>query len=587
MAAIVYLDVDDEITSAAARLRTLADDRIAMVLPLGSRLATSRINFRLLAREAAAHRKTLEIVTGDASTRALAASAGLATHTSVAAFEGRPDTAGSPVGRGALGVGAAAGTGAAAGVGAAAEPPGAAGSPTSSGPRPPQAFGRGSDDAPTTIVPGPYSSPALAPPRAGTPVPQVGRPRPTRIGARSVAIILAVIAVLIAGVAAAYSFLPMATVTLTPAVDRLGPIQLSVTAQSGITQPDPTRLLVPAQTFSFDLDVSETFPSTGVKVDETTATGSVTFANCDPTRDVSIAQGAIVSTDSGVQFQTLQRASMKKARIFPPDCPGDTVPVQAVVPGTSGNVPTGAISRPPPGYDPSLLLVKNQTPITGGTHTETKQVAQVDVDAALAALNDKLTAAFGEAIAGAKGVPAGVSLFQETKALGVATPSVVPATLVGTVADTFQLGLTAKGTIVGADPSPVSTLADARIRSSVADGFNLVEDSVKIEVGTPLVTGSTITFPVTATAIATRELDVSVLRDRIRGLGLPQARTVLGAYGTVTIVVWPDWVTTIPTNDARLSFTIKAPVLPSAAPGASPRASAGRSSSPAPATGAP
>ncbi|TAK00380.1 MAG: hypothetical protein EPO36_09150, partial [Chloroflexota bacterium] len=115
MAAIVYLDVDDEITSAAARIRALEDERIALVLPLGSRLATSRINFRLLAREAEARGKRIEVITNDASARALAASAGLPTHLSVAAFEAPPTPPGSPpdaeggTGGGAAGL-AAAGT---------------------------------------------------------------------------------------------------------------------------------------------------------------------------------------------------------------------------------------------------------------------------------------------------------------------------------------------------------------------------------------------------------------------------------------------------------------------------------------------
>src|SRR4029077_10441031 len=85
-----------------------------------------------------------------------------------------------------------------------------------------------------------------------------------------------------------------------------------------------------------------------------------------------------------------------------------------------------------------------------------------------------------------EGVPQGTTLFPETKLLGKATPNVDPKTLVSKIEDTFQLGLTAKGTIVGADPGPVSTLADARIRSSVKDGFDLVEDSIQISVGTPV-----------------------------------------------------------------------------------------------------
>ena len=61
--------------------------RVAIVLPYGSRVATSRINFRLLARDALTHEKRLSIVAGDAATRALAASAGLPVFATVGEYE--------------------------------------------------------------------------------------------------------------------------------------------------------------------------------------------------------------------------------------------------------------------------------------------------------------------------------------------------------------------------------------------------------------------------------------------------------------------------------------------------------------------
>ena len=84
---IIYLEVDDEITSAATRIRTAEASRLAVVLPYGSRVATSRINFRLLSRDALTHEKRLSIVSGDPATRALAASAGLPVFASVAEYE--------------------------------------------------------------------------------------------------------------------------------------------------------------------------------------------------------------------------------------------------------------------------------------------------------------------------------------------------------------------------------------------------------------------------------------------------------------------------------------------------------------------
>src|SRR5690242_20606943 len=87
VAAVIYLDVDDEITSAATRIRGVRERRVALVLPGGSRVSTSRINFRLLAREAETRGRDLAIVAPEASARALAASAGLPAFGSVTEFE--------------------------------------------------------------------------------------------------------------------------------------------------------------------------------------------------------------------------------------------------------------------------------------------------------------------------------------------------------------------------------------------------------------------------------------------------------------------------------------------------------------------
>jgi hypothetical protein len=84
---IVYLDVDDEITSAASRIRNAPGTKVALVVPYGSRIATSRMNFRLLSREAVVSNRRLSIVSGDAAARSLAASAGLPVFGTVPEYE--------------------------------------------------------------------------------------------------------------------------------------------------------------------------------------------------------------------------------------------------------------------------------------------------------------------------------------------------------------------------------------------------------------------------------------------------------------------------------------------------------------------
>ena len=91
VATIVYLDADDEITSAAARIRAAADTRV------GARAAV-RVAGRDVADQLPAarprgdgHGKRLDIVAPDASARALAASAGLPVFGSVGEYEAALD----------------------------------------------------------------------------------------------------------------------------------------------------------------------------------------------------------------------------------------------------------------------------------------------------------------------------------------------------------------------------------------------------------------------------------------------------------------------------------------------------------------
>ncbi len=549
MTAIVYLDIDDEITSAVARIRSLEAARIALVLPHGSRLATSRINFRLLAREATTRNKTLEIVTGDASARALAASAGLPTHVSVAAFES--GSAGPVVKRTTRSSGESAGV----------TPFGGA------APLGPD----GELDSPTVVLPAAASLPS---PKPGTPTPQVGRKLAPRTRGRRLAAFLGAAVLLAALGVAGLQVLPSAAIVLRPSVDSVGPIALSITAQPGITQPDPIGLLVPAATFTFELEVSNTFPATGVKVVDTAAAGEVTFSSLNTGAPNTIAAGSIVKTESGIEFRTREGITLPPAQIGIVGGNFVVIPstrqtgVDAVDPGVSGNVPAGSIVVVPERENAKRTIVTNDAPTSGGSHTESAQVQQFDLDAALLALDEALAVRFVEEIARQAGVPVGTTLFPETKTLGLTISSVDPATLLGTDATAFELGLSARGTVLGVDPGPVSTLADARLRSAVDRGFSLDEGSIKIEVGSPIVAGTTITFPVTVRALQVREVDVAGLLTQIGGLGLPQARTVLAEYGDATITVWPDWVTTIPTNPARVTLTLEGVPGASASPGA-------------------
>jgi hypothetical protein len=598
-AGTVYLDVDDEITSAAARIRSSETTKVALVVPYGSRISTSRMNFRLLSREAVVNNRRLSIVAADAATRALAASAGLPVFATVAEYEAAlagPPTTGSVEDEDAS---------------IAAAGPVIAGTPIATAsatvpPAKPASKRNARRDAaadetqailfPTVAAAGAPTSAATPPTftrEAARPVSsgrESGRPRTDktdgrpRVGTPVVAGIVALLLALAVIAVGGYLLLPAADITVTPSREAIGPLPLTITADPDATSVDTTNGVVPAVRLEIPVDVTETFTTTGVRTELKAAKGTVTFRSVNFLASNTIPAGSVVSTQNGTRFTTDRSVTVPKATFADPvvDPSFADVGVTAVKKGTAGNVEPNTITVIPAGEDPVTLSVRNKEATTGGAKNEFPRVDQKDIDAAVAALNTKLNDAFTAAVAAGAGAPTGTTLFPETAALGPALPSPDPLTLIGQEIETFDLGMSASGTVIAVDASPVKTIAQARLLSNVGTGYRLVDGSIRIDQGDPVVTGGVVSFPVTATAERVRIVDADALRAVVKGQSVDQARALLTPYGQVSITTWPGWVSSITGFDSRLTVTVDDQT--GSSPGSSSAPGASRSPSPATST---
>ncbi|MFI5254890.1 MAG: baseplate J/gp47 family protein, partial [Candidatus Limnocylindrales bacterium] len=374
--ALLYLDGEDEITTAVGRIRSSDDAEVALVLPPGSRIGTSRINFRLLAREARDSDRHVVIVTLDAGVRSMAVAAGLPAFTSVAEYE------------------------------------------------------RGGQPAPVATggEPGPGRA-SMAPPLAPPPMAARAAPSPTRsrsaprlTAGRGLVVVFLVALVALAGAGAVF-LLPSADITIVPNVEAIGPLNRTIVADTGALSADLATGVIPASEIALPLEASDTFPATGLKVVDTKATGKVTFTSNNTIGRFTIPAGSIVSTGSAIRFKTLAPVTTPKATVHGTTIvPGmASVRIEALEAGPASNVPADAISnidtRPPNG-DPSVLTVANTSATSGGTHTETKEVAQADVDAAMSTLQATLLAQLDAALAAPGTAPSGSTLIPSTAATG-------------------------------------------------------------------------------------------------------------------------------------------------------------------------
>jgi hypothetical protein len=525
--AIYYLDIDDEITSAAARLRDSSDSRIALVLSAGSRVATSRINFRLLAREAKSRHKRLAIIAADPTVQSIARSAELPVYTSVGEYE-------------------------------AAERAVASGTYGHSN----QDVSQALDELALTVRPG--TAPLIG--RAGASRiagagPIESAPARKRVPPRSLVFASALLLIAVIAVAG-YFFLPGATVVLTLREDPVGPIAMNVTVDPSVTAVNAQAGTVPGISKEFPVEASGTFDATGQKIDETAATGTVTFTSYDPTGPVTIVAGTKVTTSGGVAFATTSTVTVPQATgsvvsgRFVTNPTHVDARVQAVKAGTSGNVAAGAITKMPSNLAKPYYSVTNKAATTGGTHNVTLQIQQADVDAAQASLQTQMQSNLATAMQAAGAVPAGSTIFDASAQLNAVTCDPDPTGLVGTTQDSFQLDCKASGSAVVAATADIDGLAARRAAASVPSGYSLVNSSVKTTFGKAAVNGSRVVVPVAISAGRAPVVDVDKLRAGIKGKSLAEAKAFLAQYGKVDITLWPDWTDSVTSWDFRIDIQI-------------------------------
>jgi hypothetical protein len=534
--AIYYLDIDDEVTSAAARIRDSSDSRIAIVLVGGSHVATSRINFRLLAREAKARQKRLAIIAADPSVLSIARSANLPVYNSVGEYE-RAE---------------------------AARARGLADGTTTE-------VGDALDELALTVAPGAHGTPgavrggapAGSPSRVaaayGTGGGQAGRSwfRANRPAIAGLGIALA----LVLG-AGAFFFFPSASVVVTLREESLGPMTISVKVDPGVAVGNDQAGVVPGLTRTIPVSVKGSYEATGEKVEETAATGTVTFTNLNNLEDVSIPTGTRLATADGLVFLTTSAVVVRMATTSPELVltPGKVdAPVIAESKGLGGNVAAFSITKAPPTLSAKKVVVTNKAPTTGGTRTVTPQVQQADLDRAQEDALTRLMTNFRSAVAAPSAIPSGATLIESSARLGAAVCSPDAEGIVGADAEAFELSCESTGTVILADMASVRSLAERRIKGQVKTGYMLVDGSLTTQLGTPIIHGSTVLVPVTVRASQVRSVDADSIRAGVKGKSLEEARVFVSQYGEVEISVSPGWASTMPAFDFRIDVQFVVP----------------------------
>ncbi|MGD8487148.1 MAG: baseplate J/gp47 family protein [Chloroflexota bacterium] len=495
--AVWYLDNDDEITDAVARLRGTEDELVVFVVPPGSRIATGRINFKLLAREAETRELSMAIASPDEQVRAMATSAGVLARQT-------PDEAQAAIERG--------------------------------------------DEPDSSVLPAPGEPVAAA---VGGPGEQPSalltwRSQRTRVAT------LVVLAIAIAGWLLASQVLPTAEITLAPRIVGLGPITATITASADVTTADAQAGTVPATALRIPLFAEDTYQASGTTVSETRARGEVVFSAADQDFDQEIAAGTRVRTPAGIEFQTtetvvLPRGSGSVSRVL--------APIEAVVAGPDGNRPAEAISIVP-SLESQGIEVSNPQPTSGGRREEQPTVTAADYDAAAVDLRNRLSGALAAYLRDPANQPAELTVFAETAVLGPLTLEPSAAEIVGSSASGFDLGGSVSAQVLAVDETAVDTLTGTILQASVPEGMRLLPGSARVERDEGDAEGDLIAFETRASGSITPVIDPEALVAEVSGLPVSEAQAILDELGTATVNVWPGFLGDLPNDRERISLDV-------------------------------
>jgi Baseplate J-like protein len=496
----IYVETEEEIPELVERIRRYRGDDTMLVLPMRSRIGQSRFNFQLLRNYAARMGKRVTVVCDDPAVQKMAAESGF------------------PV-FGAIGP---------LGEGIASEP---------EAELPPRKWWQRRIVAPVTHVG--VAAPTKLLTKSATEV------KPGRVLLYLVAAVL-----LLVGLVGAAIFVPSASVTLVAQAQPFSQRDVEIQAQPG--KPSsvanvPIRVRVSVVSRSD----SQGFKTTGVKqVQLQGAIGQVVYTNgCthnNPTFYFNSGQRLYDPSNQLTFAQTSSTVAVDAGKSV-------TVNIQAVVPGSTGNVGGHVITQIVPN-DFTCLTVDNPQATGGGADaSSTPQMTETDFDAARAQLEAQLHQAIAQQLAA--GVLTGEKLseniiynapqFNTDHQPGDTAPSFSGTmTVVGEgdyyfdadVTKAFQMYLTQ---LV---PNDQQLLTESGIQTT----YRLLSASK----------GGNLTFVGSATAYIAAKLDVAKVLAQIVGRPVTSAKIYLQSLGvkSVTIKELPMTLPLMPVLSKRIAI---------------------------------
>jgi len=371
-----------------------------------------------------------------------------------------------------------------------------------------------------------------------------------------------IVLVLLLGViaAAAILVLPSATITFSPAQERLQ-IDATITADPDRAGgfPDVENGIIPAISLVAQIEERGTVETTGSQdLTDTTATGSVILVN-RTNQAINVPVGQILSTSSGttIRFRTTADTTVPGGNGLQIE-----VPVEAEISGGSSNVDANLINTIVDNDDlAQRVAVFNPAPVVGGEDRAIRAVSSDDRDRLIAILRQQLQdRAYTEMLTR---IDDSQFLIAETVRISEERADwMIFDHEVGEVADTLTLTMRVIVSATAVDEQTAQQVAFARLAGQIPRGRSLRPETVIYERGavTSFQANGLVVFNLTCSALAAQQVNPGDLGQQIAGrtpdeaIQLIQSAIELTEGTTPSISLSPDWMPRLPLLPVRIQI---------------------------------
>jgi hypothetical protein len=561
---VIYLEVDEDITSAIDKLTKSSADSVQVVTAKRSTLFQSVINLKLIKKAAEDAKKGLVVITSDRVVTNLASRVGVPIATRV---NGAPIAPVAPTGNAALGddeidggviseedsAPKAAAAGAAVGAAAAKAAPEASPEPEPATDLPPAPAPSAKPNGPTGSAGGAAAATAKPPKPAGkSRVPNIStmQKRLLWVGAGVLAILL---------LFALNYYFTSAKVTLFAKGTQVN-TSFNFTADPSVKQSDISASVLAATQISINKTLTAPVTATGSKDNGTKASGTMTVSNSyDSSSHPLVAGTRFVSGDKvfrSTADATVPGGTLSGGQIVP----GTTqVAVQADQNGDQYNLGPTSFTIPGLPADQQSKITGKGSQMSGGTSKVVKVVTQGDVDKAKQAALDADKPLAQKDIEGKAG--SGQIVLPESMQQNVTSVNVNPD--VGAEAQTASASIAVVYTELSVKKSELSDLARSQEQEQVGADKQIYDDGsanlALTPAGKPDASGAQ-KFNAKATAYAGAKIDKDALAKELTGKKYGEAVDIASRQPEIDkaeITITPGWATSMPGITSHIHIDIK------------------------------